>query len=62
MERLAAIQVARDAGLTVEIDVPVYELPTITGYIPGNPQIYPGWVTPEEHPAITAAVATAATL
>ena len=57
VERLGAIQVARDAGLTVEIDVPVYELPTITGYIPGNPQIYPGWVTPEEHPAITAAVA-----
>lgn len=57
VEQLAAIQVARGAGLTVEIDVPVYELPTITGYVPGNPQIYPGWVTPEDHPAITAAVA-----
>ncbi len=55
---LTAIQTARDAGLTVDIDVPVYELPTITGYVPGNPQIYPGWVTPEDHPAITAAVDT----
>ena len=56
VERLVAIQTARDAGLTVEISVPVYELPTITGYVPGNDQIYPGWVTPEDHPAITAAV------
>jgi len=56
IERLAAIQTARDAGLTVDIEVPVYELPTITGYVPGNDQIYPGWVTPEDHPAITAAV------
>jgi putative selenium metabolism hydrolase len=55
---LSAIQTTRDAGLAVDIDVPVYELPTITGYIPGNPQIYPGWVTPEDHPAITAAVDT----
>jgi putative selenium metabolism hydrolase len=56
IERLSAIQTARDAGLTVQISVPVYELPTITGYVPGNEQIYPGWVTPEDHPAITAAV------
>ena len=46
VERLAAIETAREAGLTVEIRVPVYEQPTITGYIPGNAQIYPGWVTP----------------
>jgi len=56
--RLDAVKTARDAGLTVEIDVPVYTLPTITGYIPGNPQIYPGWETPEDHPAIAAAVDT----
>jgi len=56
VERLDTIRAAREAGLTVDIDVPVYELPTITGYIPGNAQIYPGWVTPEDHPAITAAV------
>ena len=58
IERLDAIQAARDAGLTVDIDVPVYEQPTITGFVPGNEQIYPGWVTPEDHPAITAAVDT----
>ncbi len=58
VERLDAIQAARDAGLTVDIDVPVYELPTITGFVPGNDQIYPGWVTPEDHPAIAAAVDT----
>jgi putative selenium metabolism hydrolase len=55
---LPAISGARDAGLTVEVSVPVYEQPTITGYIPGNPQIYPGWETPEDHPAIVAAVDT----
>ena len=55
---LKAIPPTRDAGLTVEIDIPKYELPTITGYIPGNDQIYPGWVTPEDHPAIAAAVDT----
>lgn len=54
--QLDAIAAARDAGLTVDINVPVYELPTITGYIPGNPQIYPGWETPEDHPAISSAV------
>jgi len=58
VERLDAIRVAREAGLAVDIDVPVYELPTITGFVPGNDQIYPGWVTPEDHPAITAAVDT----
>jgi putative selenium metabolism hydrolase len=56
VERLASIETARDAGLTVDLSVPVYEQPTITGYVPGNPQIYPGWVTPEDHPAITTAV------
>jgi hypothetical protein len=38
--------------------VPRYDLPTWTGYKPGNPQIYPGWATPEEHPAIQTAVDT----
>ena len=55
-QRLDAVRAARDAGLTVDITVPVYELPTITGYVPGNEQIYPGWVTPEDHPAIRAAL------
>lgn len=54
---LAAVRAARDAGLTVDIDVPTYEQATHTGYVPGNPQIYPGWETPADHPAIEAAVA-----
>ncbi|MDJ0767965.1 MAG: M20/M25/M40 family metallo-hydrolase [Ilumatobacter sp.] len=54
--RLDAVTAARDAGLTVDITVPVYEQPTHTGYVLGNDQIYPGWETPEDHPAITAAV------
>ena len=57
VEGLDAVRAARAAGLTVDVAVPRYEQPTWKGYPPGNPQIYPGWVTPEEHPAITAAVA-----
>ncbi len=49
---------ARQAGLEVEVRVPVYDSPTWKGYRPGNAQIYPGWVTPEEHPALAAAVET----
>ncbi len=30
--------------------------PTWCDYRPGNAQVYPGWVTPEDHPAIEAAV------
>ncbi len=26
--------------------------------VPGNPQVYPGWLTPERHPAVLAALAT----
>ena len=58
VERLAAVKAARDAGLRVDISVPRYDLPTWTGYKPGNPQIYPGWATPAEHPAIQTAVDT----
>jgi hypothetical protein len=53
-----AVRAARAAGLALEVAVPRYEQPTWRGYVPGNPQIYMGWVTPEEHPALTAAVAT----
>ncbi|HEY5662697.1 MAG TPA: peptidase dimerization domain-containing protein [Ilumatobacter sp.] len=56
VERLGAVQAARAAGLTVAIGVPTYDRPTITGWVPGNEQIYPGWVTPADHPAIVAAV------
>ncbi len=55
---LDAVRTARDAGLTVEVAVPVYERPTWTGFVAANPQFYPGWVTPADHPAIRAAVET----
>lgn len=57
IDRLDAVREARAAGLKVEVQVPTYDQPTWRGYVPGNPQIYMGWVTPEEHPAIRAAVA-----
>lgn len=56
VERLPAVARAREAGLSVEVRIPTYDLPTHTGYKPGNLAVYPGWVTPEEHPAIQAAV------
>lgn len=55
---LAAVQSAREAGLSVDVRVPVYQEPTWRGYRLDNPQIYMGWLTPEEHPAIAAAVDT----
>ena len=57
VESLPAVAAARKAGLTVEVRVPTYEQPTWRGFVPGNPQIYMGWMTPAEHDAITAAVA-----
>jgi putative selenium metabolism hydrolase len=56
VETLNSVARAREAGLTVEVRAPFYEQNTWTGYKPGNAQIYPGWVTPEDHPAITTAV------
>ena len=56
VESLGAVAAARAAGLTVTIDVPRYTQPTWRGYPVDNAQIYPGWVTPAEHPAIRAAV------
>jgi hypothetical protein len=53
---LDAVREARAAGLKVEVRVPRYEQPTWRGWVPGNPQIYMGWMTPEDHPAIEAAV------
>ncbi len=58
VDQLPTVAAARAAGLTVEVGCPTYDQPTWTGYRPGNRQIYPGWVTPEEHPAIAAAVDT----
>jgi acetylornithine deacetylase/succinyl-diaminopimelate desuccinylase-like protein len=53
---LDAVLAAQKAGLTVKVSVPTYDLPTWKGTKPGNPQIYMGWVTPEDHPAVRAAV------
>jgi putative selenium metabolism hydrolase len=58
VEGLSAVAAARTAGLKVGVSVPVYDQPTWKGFVLGNPQIYLGWVTPEEHPAIQAAVGT----
>jgi putative selenium metabolism hydrolase len=49
---------ARAAGLAVDVRVPVYDRPTWKGYRLGNPQTYVGWVTPEDHPCVAAAVAS----
>ncbi len=55
IESLAAVARAREEGLTVEVRAPRYDQLTWRGERPGNPQIYPVWVTPEDHPAIRAA-------
>jgi putative selenium metabolism hydrolase len=57
VEGLAAVRAARGAGLRVEVQVPRYVQPTWRGFVPGNPQIYMGWETPSDHPAIRAAEA-----
>jgi len=56
VEALESVAAARAAGLTVDVSVPTYADLTWRGYKPGNPQIYPGWITPEDHPAIQTAV------
>ncbi len=58
IESLESVAEARAAGLVVDVSVPRYDEPTETGYHPDNAQIYPGWATPEDHPAISAAVAS----
>lgn len=56
VEALDAVAAARAAGLTVTVGVPRYQQPTWRGFTVDNPQVYPGWITPAEHPAIVAAV------
>ena len=46
---------ARDSGLQVDVRVPTYDTATWKGYVLGNRQVYPGWATPESHPAVVAA-------
>ena len=56
IEALDAVAAARAAGLGVEVTVPRYSQKTWRGYLADNPQVYRGWLTPEEHPVIRAAV------
>ncbi len=56
VEGLDAVQAARAAGLRVEVGVPRYTQKTWRAYLADNPQVYPGWLTPEDHPAVRAAV------
>lgn len=57
VDGLDAVAAARAAGLTVDVSVPVYDGVTWRGYRLGNPQVYLGWATPDDHPAIRTAVA-----
>lgn len=56
IDSLDAVAAARTAGLTVEVGVPRYTQPTWTGHAVDNEQVYPGWITPDDHPAVLAAV------
>jgi acetylornithine deacetylase/succinyl-diaminopimelate desuccinylase-like protein len=56
VENLPAVGRAREAGLQVEVVIPTYSEDTWKGYRQTNPQIYPGWVTPEAHEVIQTAV------
>ncbi len=58
VETLETVRRARACGLQVEVSVPVYDHPTWRGFAPANPQVYMSWQTPEEHPAVQAALAT----
>jgi acetylornithine deacetylase/succinyl-diaminopimelate desuccinylase-like protein len=56
VEALDTVRTARAAGLRVEVQIPRYTQRTWRGYLADNPQVYRGWLTPEDHPAIRAAV------
>jgi putative selenium metabolism hydrolase len=56
IEALDAVAVARAAGLAVTVRAPRYQHVTWRGFAVDNAQIYPGWITPDDHPAIQAAV------
>ncbi|MGD9996741.1 MAG: M20/M25/M40 family metallo-hydrolase [Ilumatobacteraceae bacterium] len=56
IESLDAVAAARAAGLSVSVAAPRYTQPTWRGHPVDNAQIYPTWITPEDHPAIRAAV------
>ncbi|BDU78774.1 M20/M25/M40 family metallo-hydrolase [Mesoterricola sediminis] len=56
VEALDAVAAARAAGLQVDVSIPTYTEASWKGYVLNNPQVYLGWLTPEEHPAVQAAV------
>lgn len=56
IDTLPAVATARAAGLSVTVGVPRYTEPTWAGHPVDNAQIYPGWETPADHPAVLAAV------
>jgi acetylornithine deacetylase/succinyl-diaminopimelate desuccinylase-like protein len=56
VEGLDTVAAARAAGLTVRVEVPHYLRATWTGHAVDDEQVYPGWETPDDHPAIVAAV------
>lgn len=56
VERLDAVAAARAAGLDVRVAVPHYGQTTWRGHTVDDEQVYPGWETPADHPAIAAAV------
>ncbi|MBI2215154.1 MAG: peptidase dimerization domain-containing protein [Acidobacteria bacterium] len=56
VDGMDSVKKAREAGLQVVVRAPYYDEPSWRGTKADNPQIYPGWVTPEDHPAIVAAV------
>ncbi|KAL0230505.1 hypothetical protein PCE1_004064 [Barthelona sp. PCE] len=58
IESLDTIKACREAGLEVTISVPRYTEKSWRGVNADNDQIYLGWQTPEDHPAITSAMET----
>jgi putative selenium metabolism hydrolase len=55
VEQMDSVTRARRDGLEVTVRAPFYDQPTCKGFVLGNGQIYPGWVTPENHPVVGAA-------
>jgi len=56
VERMDSVRLAREAGLRVDVRAPHYDRPSWRGTRADNAQVYPGWVTPEDHPVVVAAV------
>lgn len=55
IEALTAVHAARAAGLDVTVEAPHYRATTWLGHAVDNEQVYPGWITPADHPVIDAA-------